>query len=257
MVSSEDDPSQFYTGLISELYDHLVSARSASSAYKPFIDLSGQPILEPFCGSGHPLLDLLEMGYDIDGLDASADMLDRLKTSAQTRGLKPTVYHQKIQDMDLPRKYRTIFIAGASLVLLTSDETAMAALKKLYDHLEPGGSILIPLLIHKEDELRAAIGERKRHTLEDGTILQCQSTAVEFDAQNNCATSRLFYERISPDGTTETTERDWLLRWWPQDRFRDMLNQTGFDKISCLDEDGKHAPADASTFAFLARKSRD
>src|SRR5688572_6098869 len=80
-------PSQFYTGLVSELYEPLRSMRFTADQYAPFIDKAGQPALELGCGSGDPMLDLVERGYDIDGLDSSADMLALCRVRATARGL--------------------------------------------------------------------------------------------------------------------------------------------------------------------------
>lgn len=247
-------PSQFYTGLVSELYDPLVGETASASQYTDFIDYSGQPVLEPFCGSGAPMIELLELGYDIDGLDASADMLGKLKVRAKDKGLVPNVYHQTLQHMDLPRRYRTIFIAGASLILLTSDEEAREALKRMYDHLEPGGNILIPLETHAEKPMRRFIGYFSEQREENGTLLRCGSVSVEFDAERRTATNRLRYERIAPGGETEALERDWHLHWWSQDMFRLMLEEAGFESIRCVDPEGREAEPDARIFVFVARR---
>lgn len=254
MASQPIDPSQFYTGMISELYDPLVGEKASADQYSPFIERSGQPVLEPFCGSGSPLIELVEQGYDVDGLDASGDMLDRLNKRAKEKGLTPKVYHQALQEMDLPRRYRTIFIAGASMTLLTSDATAQEALQRMHDHLEPGGSVLIPLETHAEEPMRRYIGKSSEQTEEDGTLLSCGSVSVMFDAENRCAVNRLRYERTPSDGETEVLERDWHLRWWTQGMFREMLEEAGFEQISCVDPEGKPAAPDARVFVFLARR---
>jgi SAM-dependent methyltransferase len=46
--------------------------------YAAFIEAAGQPALELGCGDGEPLLELLRRGYDVDGVDSSQGMLDRL-----------------------------------------------------------------------------------------------------------------------------------------------------------------------------------
>ncbi len=255
MPSEQTDPSQFYTGLISELYDPLVSQRARAAQYARFIDRSGQPVLEPFCGSGSPLLELLQLGYDIDGLDASRDMLERLMLSAQEKQLSPNVYHQQIQKMDLPRHYRSIFIAGASMILLASDDDAQEALQRIYNHLQPGGSVLIPLELQSEKAMRDAVGRFKECTLDDMTVLRCGSIGVQYDAPNRHAVNRLQYERITPSGESKTVQRGWHIRWWDQEMFHGMLRKAGFNRISCIDRDGSPADPDASFFIFLAQKS--
>lgn len=83
---SKTEPSQFYTGLVAELYEPLVSYRAKAEEYTPFIDRAGQPVLELGCGSGVPMLELLQLGYHIEGLDASADMLARWPPTPRWHG---------------------------------------------------------------------------------------------------------------------------------------------------------------------------
>ena len=71
------DPSQFYTGLVVDLYEPLLSQRARAEEFAPFLERFGAPALELGCGSGIPLLDLVERGFEVDGLDASAEMLAR------------------------------------------------------------------------------------------------------------------------------------------------------------------------------------
>jgi cyclopropane fatty-acyl-phospholipid synthase-like methyltransferase len=143
--SCEVEPAQFYTGLVAELYEPLRSMKFTADQYAPFIDKAGQPALELGCGSGDPMLDLVQRGYDLDGLDSSEDMLGRCRARATARGLSVRLYRQEMQAMSLPRRYRAIFLAGATFTLLTDDAQARAALTAIHDHLVDGGRALIPL----------------------------------------------------------------------------------------------------------------
>ena len=91
-MTATDDPSQFYSGLIADLYEPLAGELASADVYIPFLDQSGSPALELACGSGVPLLDLVERGYDVDGLDASQDMLDRCHAAAGERGLDISIH---------------------------------------------------------------------------------------------------------------------------------------------------------------------
>ena len=102
-MTDELPASQFYTGLVSELYDPLASYRASADDYAPFLDSAQQPVLELCCGSGMPMIELLERGYDVHGLDASADMLARCRERAQGQGLEATLYEQEMQHTSLPR----------------------------------------------------------------------------------------------------------------------------------------------------------
>ena len=142
------EPSLFYTGLVAELYGPLRSSGAPDpEPYARFVTRSGEPALELGCGDGEPLLDLRARGFDVEGLDASPDMLARCRIAAAERGLVVTLHEATIETMELARRYRSIYLAGATFSLLVDDDTAWRALARIRAHLEPDGSALIPLFI--------------------------------------------------------------------------------------------------------------
>ena len=124
-----DDPACFYTGLVADLYASLRAVDPEPATYERFIRRYGEPALELACGDGDPLLELLALGLDVHGLDASADMLARCRARAAAMGLEPTLFLEKMQTMRLPFHYRSIFLAGGSFNLLPDDATGSQTLQ--------------------------------------------------------------------------------------------------------------------------------
>jgi len=98
----------------------------------------GQPALDLACGTGRLLLPYLRDGLDVDGCDVSADMIALCREAAEREGLEPSLYVQPKHELDLPRRYRTVFMCGALGVGSTRAED-QEALRRVHDHLEPGG----------------------------------------------------------------------------------------------------------------------
>lgn len=218
-----EDSSQFYRGLVADLYEPLVSEYARADDYVPFLAKAGTPALELACGSGLPILELVERGYEVEGLDASQDMLDRCRAAAALRGVKVTLHRGEMQSFCLPRRYRSIFLAGASFTLLTTDADAMSALRCIHEHLEPGGSALIPLEVPDVDLVRRMLHRVREVTNEGGERLRVSMIAFEQEADGKTHSHRLRYERISGSGESEVVERNWKKRWWSQSQFREML----------------------------------
>jgi hypothetical protein len=66
------------------------------------------------CGTGRLLVPFPRDGLVVEGLDASEEMLAICRTKAAHVGVTPTLYHQRMQDVALASRYRTMFIpAGA------------------------------------------------------------------------------------------------------------------------------------------------
>jgi hypothetical protein len=68
-------------------------------------------------------------------------MLALCREAAEREGLSPRLYAQPKHELDLPRRYRTIFMCGALGVGSTRAED-MQALRRVHDHLEPGGTFV-------------------------------------------------------------------------------------------------------------------
>jgi hypothetical protein len=228
------EPADFYTGLVAELYGPLRGFTSDPAEYASFVEASGEPALELGCGDGDPLLDLRARGLDVDGVDSSADMLARLQLTALARGLSVTVHHQRMEDLDLPRRYRSIFLAGATFNLLPSDEVALRALRAIRAHLTDDGTALVPLFVPSPTP-----GEQIgvfRESVTGGAVLRVAVVAEEIDVDARTRRSTLRYER-SVDGAVETADRVWVLHWYTRAGFEALAGEAGLVPTTVEDAD--------------------
>ena len=255
-MNPEIDPAQFYTGLIAELYEPLAGNPTQPDDYVPFLEASGSPALELACGSGTPMLELIGRGYEIEGVDSSPDMLARCRHRAEDLGIEVVLHEQEMQQLELPRRYRAIFLAGASFTLLPDDAAARETLRRMHHHLVPGGSVLIPLSqvapgpVHE----RLPGAPARVVTGPDGGRLSVEKRSVAVDRGERTVRVLLRYERTAPGGEAERVEREWQTRWWSQALFRALLAEAGFGRIACVLPKGGPAPEDALTFVFLAQR---
>ena len=250
----EPAPALFYTGLVADLYAPLRSSGAPDPRpYIRFVRAAGEPALELGCGDGDPLLDLRARGLDVEGLDASPDMLARCRTNAAARNLAVTLHESTVEAMELPRRYRSIYLAGATFNLLIDDDTAWRALARIRHHLEPDGSALIPLMLPQPipPEL---LGVPRTNVADDGSIIRFTALAVDHDEQARLQTTHTRYER-ERDGVVERLEREWLLHWHTQEGFRQLVSDAGLLVDGLLGFDGQAATPDATEFAFVL--SRD
>jgi SAM-dependent methyltransferase len=89
-----------------------------------------------------PLLPFLRASLDVDGSDVSPDMLALYREEAAREGFAPGLYAQTMHQLDLPRTYRTIVACGSFGIASTRQQDALA-LRRLYQHLPPGGVLLL------------------------------------------------------------------------------------------------------------------
>ncbi|MFF6784615.1 methyltransferase domain-containing protein [Streptomyces sp. NPDC012510] len=238
------DPADFYTGIVADLYGPLKSHSQDPELYAAFIEEAGTPALELGCGDGDPLLELRRRGMDVDGVDSSADMLERLRRRADAQDLRATVYHQRMEALRLPRHYQAIFLAGPTFTLLPDDATALAALRGIRAHLAEGGTALVPLFTPAPTPAEQ-IGQVRTATAPDGAELRVSVVAEQRDETARTQTTLLRYERHH--GSESTVEdRPWILHWYPRDRFEELAAAAGLAVAAVTDTDGKPAPADAA-----------
>lgn len=248
------EPADFYTGLVSELYGQLRSSAPDAEPYRRFIARAGEPALELGCGDGHPLLDLRKSGIDVEGVDSSADMLARCRRAAATQDLDVVLHHQRMEDLNLPRRYRSIFLAGATFNLLIDDDTAARALARIHAHLAEGGSALVPLFVPSPTPAEA-LGVAKQATEPDGSVVQFAVVSEARDEAERTQRSVLRYERLRPDGTHAALERAWILHWHTQEGFRSLADAARLRTVAVLDANGQPAPPNADSFTFVLSRA--
>jgi SAM-dependent methyltransferase len=247
---TSSEPSQFYTGIVAEIYAPLRSSVPEVEPYARFIAGSGEPALELGCGTGDPLLDLRARGLDVEGLDSSADMLARCRAAADARGLSVVLHEQRMETMHLERRYRSIFLAGPTFNLLPDDATARCALERMRAHLDDGASALIPLFVPQPMPVEQ-LGRAREHVTSDGRRMAVATVSESRDIAERRQTSVLRYELRSV-GTTEVevVERPWVLHWHTVEGFRTLAATAGLATRSVRRPDGAFATQTDNAFVF-------
>jgi SAM-dependent methyltransferase len=134
-----EKPQIWHYGLVARDWAEFITEGGEEAAYfKNIIAASGEPALDLGCGSGRLLVPLLQAGLDVDGCDFSPDMLAVCREGLDAAGLESGLYQQAMHELDLPRRYRTIFACGV-IGLGGSKQLTRRAMQRCCDHLRPGG----------------------------------------------------------------------------------------------------------------------
>ena len=228
-----------YHGMMAQTWDLFRGDTSNWEDRKFYLELireSGTPVLDVGCGTGRLLLDYLSQGIDIDGMDISPEMLDLCRQKAEAIGLKPALYESPMESMRLPRHYQTILVPSSSFQLVLDPSSADAVLQRLFTHLLPGGTLVMPfMLLWKRGESFVwswhQTGEKVR--LGDGAIMRRWSQS-RFDPDTQLEHTEDRYEVIK-DGITISNEyhvRSPATREYTQGQAQDLFTKTGFVDIT-------------------------
>jgi SAM-dependent methyltransferase len=261
------DDDYEYRGLIVEAWD-VFRANAPSwpdvAFYRTVIQASGQPVLDVGCATGRLVLAYLEEGIDADGVDVSPEMLAVVRRKAAGRGVDVSgrLFQQQLATLALSRRYRTIVISSSTFQLLTDLAAATEALRRLYAHLEPGGTLVMSLMLLWNQEPPAP-----RFTIEwsdwreairasDGAIFRRRSRST-FDMVQQIESTQDEYELVR-DGRVVAAEahaRSPATRWYTQPQALALLPELGFTDARLTSEFTlQPAKLDDTLFCMLANR---
>ncbi len=225
-----------YRGMIVTYWDLLRGDTSKWSSRPYFLQIireSGEPALDVACGTGRLLLDYMQEGVDIDGVDISPEMITAARKNATKAGLEPALYVQPMQALDLSRRYQTIIVPSSSFLHLTDISDARQALRRFYAHLLPGGQLAMsmrvmdpnPVEVDWEIDSEAIRGP-------DGALVR-RWFRCHYDVANRLQHVEDRYEIIK-DGAVIQSENyisPAYLTWYTVNEALDLVREAGFSEV--------------------------
>ena len=229
------DSQKGYKELSTQFYDlsKPVACHDEIKFYANKINQCKGPILEAMCGSGRLLLPLLEMGFDIDGIDNSKAMLLSCQKRAESLNLSVNLIENAIEQIESSKKYGLIYIAVGSFQLIYDLDTALLTLSSLKEILLPGGALVLDMFVpwdilgnDGEPEFTERYIEKKNG---DKIVLKSSSIA---DVKNQILTTTTLYESFENNEVVKTEEEHLEIRWYYPNEMMLFLEKAGFDNIS-------------------------
>jgi SAM-dependent methyltransferase len=260
--------STWHYGLVARWWAEFSEPGPEIEYFRRFVE-EGQPALDVACGTGRLLLPYLRAALDVDGCDISADMLARCREAAEREGLSPRLYAQAMHELELPRRYRTIFVCGG-FGLGSSREQDAEALRRLLAHLEPGGLLVLDTevpyanerlwqfwLKDKRAELPRPWNEPDRRIAADGAEYALQSRLVDFDPLAQRATRQLRAFMWRGGELVAEEEHSLTETFYFMNELVLMLERAGFVDVEVRGQHEDRPPAPDDDFlVYLGRRHR-
>jgi len=250
------EPDVEYVGLLAEAWDALrgdTSGWEDRGFYLALIRERGEPVLDIGCGTGRLLLDFLALGIDIDGVDNSPEMIALCRRKAERLGLAPNIRLQRMEQLDLPRRYQTILVPSSSFQLLLEPADARQAIRRFHDHLEPGGTLVMAFIVMEQarDERWSA-----EATLEDGSTVRRTAHDV-FDPATRLESTDDVYE-VLRDGVVIRSERhlrEPATKAWCEEEVAALYEEAGFVELEwCANFTREPHQSGDEVFTVIARR---
>jgi SAM-dependent methyltransferase len=231
-------PAYQYHGLMAQTWDLFRGDTSGWSDrwfYREIVARHGGSVLDVGCGTGRILLDFLAEDIDIEGVDDSPEMLALCREKAAKGGIEPVLYCQKMDRLDLPRRYATILVPSSSFQLLTDPAEAREALRRFAAHLLPGGVLALPFMrLWQEGEPLDTgwVLAREQVRPEDGVLFR-KWVHVRFDPIDGCEHTRERFEAIVEERVVaeELHERSPDVRSYTLGQAIALLEEAGLNPI--------------------------
>ncbi len=218
------------------------------------LECDSGPVLEPAVGNGRLFIPLIEAGFEMEGFDASAEMLGYCRDECRKRGLSARLTQRSFETFVSPTRFSAIIIPAGSFQLITSTASATTVLRRFYDHLAPGGRLILDLdpiggFLDSSESVRS-------WTTDSGDLLTLTARRVDTDYIAQTTLSHLRYEHWR-DGVLAATELDlFKLRWWGVHEFELALRAAGFTDVAACGgyQQGRAPDRDDQIISFEARR---
>lgn len=252
------DSATWHYGLMARWWAEFNVVEPHELAYfREVIVRYGQPVLDLGCGTGRILVPLLEEGFDVDGADVSADMIEQARLLAARKGFKPRLTVHPMQGLAAERTYGTIYICGA-FGLGSSQVEDRETLRRVHAALAPGGA----LLISDHDVPRdkgprprdwPAAGERRK--MADGDELELLDRVASWDAEALRLTLEMRIRLWSHGQMVREETRALTANVYTAPQIAQMLDDAGFHDIRVTKNytESPYAPGD-EMISVTARK---
>jgi ubiquinone/menaquinone biosynthesis C-methylase UbiE len=232
-------------------FDHAISLDI--EFYLDFARQCGAPILELACGTGRVTIPVAETGWEIHGVDVSANMLAACRRKVAEKHLDGRV-HLTLADMasfDLPEKrFALAFVALRSFMHLLTQADQLGCLRQTFRHLRPGGLFILDILAPDVEKLAQSPSEtwvvRRAFDLPNGHRVVRKDRLVRHDTVRQIRQFELDFAEFNPSGALVRERRIPLFtRYTFRYELQLLLEQAGFEIVDVF-RDFDRAPYDGT-----------
>jgi SAM-dependent methyltransferase len=211
-------------------------------------------ILDLGCGTGNHAIPLARRGYQVTGVDRSAEMLAHAREKAAVlqlpeAGAMPIFVQGDMRSVDLGQQFDAVLMMFAVLGYQLANDDVLAALRTVRRHLIPGGLFICDVW-YGPAVLSIRPSERvKVIPTTDGKLIRVTSGIL--DTFRHLCEVRYHLWRLSGNHVVSETEETHYMRYFFPQELALFLNQAGLDLIDMRAFDDSQQAPDETTWNIL------
>lgn len=192
------------------------------------------------CGSGRFLVPLRQLGIDIDGVDASPQMLEACREKCDRLGITATLLQQRIEAMEVPRRYALVMIPAGSFSLITDPHDAREALGRIRAAMLPAAKLVLELELKPRQPSSSWPWGGRWIQRPDGARIII-SWLGRHDASTRITHSIHRYDLIHDGQLLEMEFEEFDVRNYDEQEIRELLESSGFVGVTVQEREGEGA----------------
>ena len=218
-----------YAGAYDELYQDKDYSAECDVLERVFAGYADQPVkrvLDLGCGTGGHSAVLARRGYNVVGVDRSADMLRRARDRASAARFEVG----DITALDLEETFDATVIMFAVFGYLTRDEQLRAALGGVRRHLRPGG-VLFADVWYGPAVLAQRPSERVKVIDTRGGGQLIRAAASQLDTRRDVCTVHYHLWRMESRQLVAEVREQHVMRYFFEPELESMLASSSFELV--------------------------
>ena len=206
----------------------------------------GDNIFDVGCGTGRVMLHLAQEGYQVDGIDDSREMLNRLDTRLKIMPhLKEYVSYTEgdVLTYETDKKYNLVLLSYNALMHFHEQSTQIQLLSNLRKIVAEDGLLVLDLPnsgeVFATRESDAILFDREFVEPETGHLVTLQSHSY-LDRVTQLLHVTWIYDEMTADGFVKRLRMSHILRYFFYPEVKLLLERCGFDVVDVFgstDED--------------------
>jgi SAM-dependent methyltransferase len=231
--------ASFYDALYRDK-DYQAECDYLATTFARFEARATRTILDLGCGTGNHDLPLTRMGYQVEGVDRSEEMVTQARSKAVTAGLDAEFLTGDVRDFNLSRAFDAVISMFAVISYQCTNEDLLGMMRTARRHLEPGGLFVFDGWFGPAVLMDRPVESSKVVQGENGEIIERHASPV-LDVVGHTVEVRYRVTRRRDGSVVETIAEAHKMRFLFPQEIALMLEWAGFDLLAMgpfMDLDG-------------------